>query len=57
MKNRNVPSGPIGRDFEFLVEELPYWTRKTFYPSMQYIDNVRKALKAYETTVEKQPIA
>ena len=48
-----VPVGPIGHEFEFLVQELPYWVRETYYPSMEVIERVRKALREYEVGNQK----
>jgi len=50
------PIGPIGHDFEALVEQLPYWVRKTYYPAIETIDRVRTALVNYEQQQKKPEV-
>lgn len=45
--------GPIGHDFEALVELLPYWAAKSYGPSIDAINRVRKALAEHESNTRK----
>ena len=48
MKNYE-PVGPIGQDFEDLVDHLPWWAVNAYGPSIDAINRVRKALREYES--------
>lgn len=42
---------PIAQDFEALVEQLPYWVRETYYPSVDIINRVRKVLEVHDKII------
>ena len=52
-KNSPTPE-PVARDFEALVEQLPYWVRETYYPSMAIIKRVRKVLEVHDRIIAVQ---
>ena len=46
------PAGPVGQDFEYLVQELPYWVTR-FGDYQDAINRVRLTLKEHESTTPK----
>ena len=46
------PAGPVGREFEYLVNELPYWMTQVG-PELAIIEKVRRTLREYESATSK----
>jgi hypothetical protein len=44
----NTGKASVSKDFEALVQELPYWT-KVYGPSLDIIEKIREILKEHET--------